>query len=225
MKKNLKKALLAVCCAALLVCVSIGATVAYLTSQTKTVVNTFTVGKVEIDLTETDVKPDGTKNSEERVRANEYHLLPNHTYIKDPTVTIKAGSEESYVRMKVEVENISKLKEVFPNDVAEDGTFLLQSFVNGTWNADVWNCVSCTTSTTKTDTVVYEFRYATKVPAASTDTNLPALFTQIKVPETVTGEQIAKLKLVKINIVAEAIQADSFANPDAAWAAYGASNT
>ena len=60
MKKSmLRKVLLLACSAVLLVCLSVGATLAYLTSN-DTVVNTFTVGKVAITLDETDVKLDGT---------------------------------------------------------------------------------------------------------------------------------------------------------------------
>ena len=78
-KKNLKKLLLAVCCAALLVCVSIGATVAYLTS-TGTVENTFTVGNVNITLDETKVDLNGNAvTPAERSNGNRYKLLPCHT--------------------------------------------------------------------------------------------------------------------------------------------------
>ena len=55
MNKKLRRILLTVCSAALLVCVTVGATVAYLTS-TETVTNTFTVGKVDITLDEAAIK-------------------------------------------------------------------------------------------------------------------------------------------------------------------------
>ena len=54
MKKNLKKVLLLVLCAALLVSVTVAGTVAYLTSTAK-VENTFTVGKVKITMDESKV--------------------------------------------------------------------------------------------------------------------------------------------------------------------------
>lgn len=49
---------------------------------------------------------------------------------------------------------------------------------------------------------------------------LPVLFNSITVPEWATGEQLAKLNNFKITVVAEAIQAGSFANAGAAWAAF-----
>ena len=85
--KTKSKALLLTLCAVLLVAASVLGTMAYLTS-TDTVTNTFTVGKVEIKLDETDVtNPNGP-----RVKANSYKLMPGTTYTKDPTVTVLKGS-------------------------------------------------------------------------------------------------------------------------------------
>lgn len=101
MKKK-TKALMLVLCAVLLVTASVLGTMAYLTS-TDQVVNTFTVGKVAITLDEAKVDPDGTAvTPAERVKENAYHLLPGHTYTKDPTVHVQANSEDSFIFVKVE---------------------------------------------------------------------------------------------------------------------------
>ena len=116
--KTKSKALLLTLCAVLLIAASVLGTMAYLTS-TDTVTNTFTVGKVEIKLDETDV----TNPTGSRVQANSYKLMPGTTYTKDPTVTVKAGSEESYVRMKVTFNNAAALMEMLPSaDNLEDFT-------------------------------------------------------------------------------------------------------
>lgn len=101
--KKTHKALLMTMCAVLLVATSILGTVAYLTS-TDLVTNTFTVGTVEITLDEADVKVDGTYETDEtnRVTENVYHLLPGHSYIKDPQVHVAEGSEDCYLFVKVE---------------------------------------------------------------------------------------------------------------------------
>ena len=70
------------------------------------------------------------------------------------------------------------------------------------------------------DTLTYYFYYTETVAAPENDVKLATLFDKITVPEWVTGDQLAKLSDFKITVVAEAIQADSFANADAAWAAY-----
>lgn len=65
-----------------------GGTVAWLVATTDTVTNTFTYGNINIDLTETT----GTN----------YKVIPGTTIKKDPTVTVKNGSEACYLFVKVE---------------------------------------------------------------------------------------------------------------------------
>lgn len=103
MKKNkILKTLGLFGCAILLVAVSIAGTVAYLTS-TDSVENTFTVGKIGIKMTESKVDPYGVPDySADRVKTNEYKLIPGHKYTKDPTITIAANSEKCYLFVKVE---------------------------------------------------------------------------------------------------------------------------
>lgn len=236
--KTKSKALLLTLCAVLLVAASVLGTMAYLTS-TDTVTNTFTVGKVEIKLDETDV----TNPTGPRVQANSYKLMPGTTYTKDPTVTVKAGSEESYVRMKVTFNNATKIIALCTDpEFAGDGPTGVENafplirmvkFVEA--NAAKWdgiipdNMVEMEDMLAmpkyfaydKTaDTLTYIFYYRETVTAPTADVVLPVLFDTIKVPEWVTGEQLAELNNFKITVIAEAIQAGSFANADKAWEAF-----
>lgn len=233
--KTKSKALLLTLCAVLLVAASVLGTMAYLTS-TDTVTNTFTVGKVEIKLDETDV----TSPTGPRVQANSYKLMPGTTYTKDPTVTVKAGSEESYVRMKVTFNNAKEIIALCTDpEWAEDGPtgtekayplMYMVNFVEA--NAAKWDGIIPDNmfeieemladakyfAYDKTaDTLTYIFYYRETVTATSADVVLPVLFDSIKVPEWVTGEQLAKLNNFKITVIAEAIQAGSFANAADAW--------
>lgn len=219
---KLRKVLLLACSAVLLVCLSVGATVAYLTDA-KTVTNTFTVGQVKITLDEalvnSDGKPVNDKNevvtdlaAAKRVDENSYKLMPGHTYTKDPTVTVKAKSEESYVRILVTVSNIEKVKDAFPEFVTDD-VFLLQHMVSG-WDPAVWTCVNATADGK------YEFRYKTTVQYSDNDQKLEPLFTAVVIPQDATNEDLATLETSTITIVANAIQADGFANADAAWSEF-----
>ena len=79
--KSKKKVFLTVLCAAALVVASVLGTMAYLTSKTGPVTNTFTVGNVNITLDETDVTPMGVKDTDTKVTENSYKLIPGHTYI------------------------------------------------------------------------------------------------------------------------------------------------
>lgn len=226
------KAFFLVMCAVFLVAVSVLGTLAYLTAQ-DTVTNTFTVGSVGLKLDEADVKTDGSyeTNHDDRVKANEYHLLPGHTYYKDPTVTVEAGSEDAYVRMIVKVENIDQLKRALPNEgdtakyYAEDEVFLLQMLCvdkNGTctWNPEIWQ-MNGYTETENPKTGIYEFRYKEVVEKSETGTVLPELFTRITVPGEIDNEHLKYLQNVKIVVHAHAIQEDGFETADKAWEAFG----
>ena len=204
-----KKILLVGLLVVLVAAVSVGLTVAYLTSA-DTVTNTFTVGDVEIALDEAAVNENGEAiEGAARVKANTYKLIPGHTYVKDPTVTVKAGSEESYVRMLVTVTNSSAFDAVLPN--AD-----LRAIFGG-YDDSKWTYVKNTENADNTRT--YEFRYHTTV-TASADKALEPLFTGITVPGNVNNAQLKTLEGAQIIVEAEAIQADSFAGADAAWAAF-----
>ncbi len=104
----MKKQIIAAAAAAMICVGAIGGTFAYLTSQTETVNNTFTVGNnvafaEDGGLDEAKVNELGeAEPGAERVTKNEYKLLPGHEYTKDPTVHIKGGSEPCYVFVHVE---------------------------------------------------------------------------------------------------------------------------
>lgn len=220
--KTKNKALLLSLCAVLLVAASVLGTLAYLT-DTETVKNTFTVGKVGLSLDEADVKPDGSyeTNHDSRVQANEYHLLPGHTYYKDPTVTVDAKSEDAYVRMVVKVENIDQLKLALTDSkyYGADGVFLLQNLVTG-WDANTWLFKGYTEKTDGTEGY-YEFRYKEVVKKSENATKLDDLFETITVPGEIDNTHLAYLDNVNIVVTAHAIQADGFADADAAWTVFG----
>lgn len=211
--KTKSKALLLTLCAVLLVAASVMGTMAYLTSTDK-VENTFTVGNVKITLDEAKVNTDGTPAAPaERVKANEYKLLPGHTYTKDPMVTVLNGSEASYIKMTVTFSKASALDAIF----APTGANLISIF-NGYDSAN-W-IYKDNTKDANADTRTYEFWYKETVGAPTADVALDALFDSITVPGTITNEQLATIEGMTITVNAYAIQADGFANADAAWAAY-----
>lgn len=244
MKK--RKALLLVLCAILLVAASVMGTMAYLTS-TDRVENTFTVGNVQLKLDEAKVDETGKAvESAERVKENSYKLLPGHTYTKDPTVTILAPSEPAYVRMKVTLNNASALIGICTDpEYADIETGLEKAFPevrmfnfelisayywdsplhpdHGTLNMEeAVNDPKYCAYDQKADTLTYTYYYHEVVSASGEDVKLPVLFEEVKLPEWVTGEQLAGLQDFRISVVAEAIQADGFENADAAWAAFDA---
>ncbi len=102
---------------ALVACMAAGATLAWLTTKTDSVVNTFTYGDIDITLAE----KTGTS----------YKMVPGNTIAKDPKVTVKANSEACWLFVKAEkssnfddfmtytiAEGWTQLKDSSGNDVA-----------------------------------------------------------------------------------------------------------
>ena len=90
----MRKKLVALSMAVLMLAVAvIGGTLAYFTDQ-ETVTNTFTVGNVDISVTEPnwDQEASGARK-----------LMPGTTWQKDPTITLQEGSEEAWVFMAVDM--------------------------------------------------------------------------------------------------------------------------
>lgn len=84
------KKLLLILASTVVVLASVAGTLAWLTSSTATLNNTFTVGDLTITLEEPNF-PEDPK------------IVPGSEVPKDPIVTLAEGSEASYVFMKVEI--------------------------------------------------------------------------------------------------------------------------
>lgn len=217
----MKKKLLIMSVAMVLVCAfAVGMTIAYLTS-TDEVVNTFTVGNVQIQLDEADVDEYGeqlydseTGSPAPRVKANSYKLIPGHTYNKDPMVTVLSGSESSYIKMTVTFSNSAELDAIFAPTGAD-----LTSIFNG-YDRTTW-IYKGNTENTGNNTRTYEFWYKETVAAPDGNVALDALFDSITVPGNITYAQLRTIEGMKITVNAYAIQADGFGgNADAAWEAF-----
>ena len=240
---KMKKALLTVVCASCLVVVTIFGTLAYLTDKDSNV-NTFTVGKVDILLDELDVDNDedtsdittGTSGNGQRDKANEYHLIPGQTYTKDPTVTVKADSESSYIYMIVTVENINQLKDALPMSIVnkdnepiyyKDNVFLLQNLcdwqANSPWQYKGYREYTETVEGNAITKGEYRFVYKNAVAGETTDKSLEPLFNTITVPgKDITSDNIGNLSSVKIIVNAYAVQEAGFTENldyNDAWAA------
>jgi len=112
----------------------VGATMAYLTDSTDTVTNTFTVGKVDIDLKENVDTQTGLTGF------NYENVIPTLTYSKQPYVTVKGGSVDCYLFVEVENENGENLVinaadteviKTFDSFKAADGTTVYYKAVDG----------------------------------------------------------------------------------------------
>ena len=83
------KVLLIMLCAVVLVVLSVAGTLAWLSARTQTVTNTFTAGDISITLVQNTVQTDAK-------------IVPGQGYAVDPVVTVKAGSEDCWLFIKID---------------------------------------------------------------------------------------------------------------------------
>lgn len=162
--------------AALIVCATVAGTLAWLTDTTEPVVNTFTVGDINIELKET--------------TGETYKMVPGIELEKDPTVTVKAGSEACWLFVKV----------------VKSGNF--DSFMTFEM-ADGWNALSGHAGV-----------YYRNVDATNADTGFDVLKdNKVMVLETVTKTMLegAKTNAPTLTFTAYAVQKDGIADAATAW--------
>ncbi len=198
------KALVLALCAVLLVVTTVFVTMAFLTSE-DSVQNTFTFGHVYIELDEAKVDKTGTvtagadrTSTEGRVDTNEYHLIPGHSYVKDPTVHVDSNSEDCWLFVKLK----NDLKPIIVSDTIEE-----QMATNG------WSVI---------DEANNVWAYGEKVSGGADipvfdsftlaeDANVSQYATVMDAAGNVTGG-------ATVNIIAYAVQYDGFeSGATAAW--------
>ena len=218
-----RKILAMLMAAVLLVGASVLGTMAYLTASTDVVQNTFTVGNVALTLDEADVDMNGTPIANAtRVQANDYKLMPGHSYTKDPIVHVTAGSENCYVFVEVSnsivaIESQEKNYKNIATQMTENGW----TQITGT-NYYYYGDIVEQDDENDTDLPVFaNFKISGTVDNAT----LAAYATQYVVDED--GELVLddndKPQPVEntslITITAYAVQAETFTSAQAAWTA------
>ena len=99
-----KKAIVAVVALVLVLCCAMGGTLAWLVDSTTEVKNTFTYGDINISLWEHELNKDGLTLGTDVFTGKEqtgFKMIPGNKIEKDPTVTVKAGSEASWLFVKI----------------------------------------------------------------------------------------------------------------------------
>lgn len=201
---------------ALVLCTIIGGTVAWLVTKTDTVTNTFTYGDINIDLEET---PTG-KDDDNDNNTNIYPMLPGSELAKDPKITVKKGSESSFLFVA--------LTEKGGNTTVGETTYNFDSYLTYAI-ADNWNLIMEETAQDGSVTTYY-YREVDKQAVETAD----VVYTVIKddkvtVKDTVTkemmnaldkdadGNALANPIYPKLEVTACAVQRDNLTF-DSAWA-------
>jgi len=170
-----------------------GWTLAWLTAETKTVKNRFTVGSVQIQLTETfntdldeDQKPDAWTGI----------LVPGTELFKNPQVTVPADCEDSWVFVQLKESDWPAMPETDGNSrkvdyVVEDG----------------WQRIA-----------EVEHVYFREVKRSEQERTFPVLKQdRITVSESLTKTEMKTLDQAKLTVIAYAVQQAGFDSPADAW--------
>lgn len=172
----------------------IGGTVAWLIATPDPVVNTFTYGDINIDLDETDTQLDDDNDP----NTNEYEMMPGQPITKDPEITVKSGSEEMWLFVKLEKSS-------------NFDTFMEYTVADG------WTALS------GVDGVYYQ--HITAEDVATADKKIAVIKDDtVTVKESVTKEQLNALdsgsseNYPTLTVTAYAVQYAGNATADDAWA-------
>ena len=188
-----KKSILLAATAVMLVCaMSIGGMLAYFT-DTDEKTNTFTVGKVDITLTE--------PNWDEAAKKELNKLIPTRTIPKDPTITVTNDSQTAYTFMKVELsEDFANLLLAYAEEMKiTDPNVLIDAWFTSEVKPKVMEM-------NLEDRYVVLGVLSPKEPGESV-----TYFDEVKVPGDVTGDMIDYVDGVyTITVTAYAIQAEGF---------------
>lgn len=183
-----KKILAFSICIAMLAIALIGGTMAYFTDKDEKT-NVFTVGNIDIDLHEW---KDYANNIPFK---NIENIMPGMTYDKIVNVENK-GRNDAYVQVTI----------VVPKDMTP-------TWKTGAYGTDGAKWDLSTTASDSNANRIYVFRYKEKLAPKTVTMNL---LEKITLNADVT--EITAADSYKVTVTAEAIQADSFATPEEAYA-------
>ncbi len=188
-----KKTLLAAVAVALVAIISIG-TLAYFTDVTQPKTNTFVAAgdeyKVNIDLTEDQWNPE-----------EQHIIIPGVEFAKNPTITIKEGTADAWVKFEATITNAKGFDSVDELKAALVG---LPADAEVEFNPEAG---------TGTITYIVPTKLTAVAPSAT-------LFTAVKFDgEAINSDDVVNLDGFTIEITGYAIQADAFASAADAFAA------
>lgn len=188
--KRSKKFLAFLISVALVAAISMMPTLSWLSDKSDKVVNTFAGGAISIVLDEAPVDASGHEIEGDRVTSNSYKYVAGATLDKDPTPTVLKGSDSCYVFICVE----NELNDLFTLNI----------------DTDSWKQVAQSDGDTF-------YIYANSVDASESpqDVVLNPVFTQVKVSEDLTQQDVQSLGERTLNVTAYAVQTAELTSADA----------
>lgn len=189
------KSLAVVIAMSLILCCTIGGTIAYLFDKSDPVTNTFTYGDIEIQLNETD--PENNDKPDDNTYSMDLNNADNGI-AKDPTVRVAADSEKCWLFIKIK--ESSNFDDYLTYTVPIGG--------------DGWNLYEKVSSS--------ESIYYRVVPTSNIDQDFSVLENdRVYLKSGVTQDQLDKMKVDQyptLTIFAYAVQCANIDTAEDAWA-------
>lgn len=188
--KRSKKFLVFMISVALVTAISMMPTLSWLSDKSEKVVNTFAGGAISIILDEAPVDAHGQQIEGDRVTSNSYKYVAGVTLDKDPTPTVLQGSDPCYVFICIE----NELNDLFALNI----------------DTESWKQVAQADGTT-----LYIYASSVDASKAPQDIVLKPIFTQVKVSEELTQQDIQSLGERSLNATAYAVQTAELTSAEA----------
>jgi len=188
---------------ALVAIIAVGATLAYFTDTTQAVKNTFTMGDVDITLTE-EVDAIATQSADGYTYTG---VMPGVEMVKKPIVT-NVGPNEAWIRVNVTVTKAAAWKAALGEGA--DLTTVFGGYVDADWTR--------ASIKEEGDTITYSY-YLNDALAHGESA---VLFDSVTVPATFDNDELEAIAGFEISITADAIQTAELPTVEAAFAAFDA---
>ena len=204
---NKKKTIIAA--VVLLLVFLVGGAIAYFT-DTDTATNTFTIGSIDISLSEplwdalTDTDQDGIPNDAE-------DMMPGESVTKDPTITNDSTANAAYVFAKVEIPCSS--------DATPIEAFELGSIGSGWTLMSDGACTLNTTTNKYVATKIYNYGTSGAMTSLAASASTSPVFSSITLNNDIDGTQTGLTGNLNVVVTGYGIQAEglSSAVPSTVW--------
>ena len=207
---NKKKTIIAAI--VLLLVAAIGGAIAYFT-DTESETNTFTIGNVDITLTEPNW--DTTDADHDNVPDAAENIAPGVSVAKDPTITNVSATAPAYVYAKVEIPCSTAV--TTPEAVPAKEIFTLNSIGSG------WTLMNDGACTNGVATKVYNYGTSSAMTSLAAGSATPAVFSSVSLNSNITGTEQGLSGNKNVVVTGYGIQTNGLGNdvtPATVWSKF-----
>ena len=190
----------------LLAIVAVGGAIAYFT-DTDTKTNTFTVGNVDITLTEEHWSTTDSNNNNIPDAAE--NIAPGVSVAKDPVITNVSATAPAYVYAKVEIPCTT--------DATPEEIFTLNTIGSG------WTLMNDGACNNGVATKVYNYGTASAMTALAAGSATPAVFSSVSLNSSITGSENGLSGNKNVVVTGYGIQTNGLGNdvtPGTVWSMF-----